>query len=904
MATEDTPRIPVFQEYMNPILDALRRRGGRLAIEDLDRAVVEDMKLSTEVCGIPHEATKPDRSEISYRMAWSRTFLKKAGLLETPERGVWALTTAGASAGDIDARALASQVTATYVKDTDAPAAEPAPPPGDDEELTTARVNETLARELLAIRDELAGNGALLAPEVAARYLRRFRDEFGPEVLSTLDGEALLLKMHGRGTKNSLVYWLEFKDDDEFPAKFGSIAGGNALKFGIYQNVETGRWMGGTSREQVVLELDDAIARARGQRDQLVAAAIVFASYAGAPEAADYAAIQKRVVQAAPDIAETSWGHKYLSLLFPQLIEPFHGAEYEQHQLFKILKLPGEGRYQNARIFAGIARQLCISLLDLGTTLHVRNGGPHAYWRVGTTLDDKSEWPRMQAGGFAAVGWPGLGDLGGVEYTQQGKAQLRAAMEAKYPGAANVVTKATNQLFQFVCHAQPRDIILAMEGNRVRGIGRVTGDYFFKLGDGPFPHRRNVEWLPVGEWKLPEQEGLLTTFIRLGKHPVNIVNIEARILGQGGIPLPQPAHPPGPPNERPVAPPLPGLSGVVARINAVLQRKRQVILYGPPGTGKTYWAQHAVEELASRAWFGRAADQLSTTERAELLRGRAIETCSFHPAYGYEDFLEGYRPIASGAGLTFELRDGIFKRLCRQAAKRSDRPFFLLIDEINRGDVPRIFGELLTVLEKDKRNRPVTLPLSGEAFAVPDNVFVLGTMNTADRSIALLDAALRRRFGFVELLPDATVLGASAVGGLPLGPWLDELNRRVVRHAGRDARHLQVGHSYLLSGASPIRDLGRFAEVLRDDIIPLLEEYCYEDFDALEKILGSTLVIRAKRRIDESLFDSARHVDLVQALLSSFDMITATKQAVAADVEEPQDVSDEDDSDAVASASS
>ena len=220
----------------------------------------------------------------------------------------------------------------------------------------------------------------------------------------------------------------------------------------------------------------------------------------------------------------------------------------------------------------------------------------------------------------------------------------------------------------------------------------------------------------------------------------------------------------------------------------------------------------------------------------------AVRMCSFHPAYGYEDFIEGYRPELHEGRMTFALRDGIFKQLCRDAEAQPERPFYLIIDEINRGDIPRIFGELLTVIEKDKRGKPVVLPMSRSAFRVPPNVLLIGTMNTADRSIALLDTALRRRFGFVELMPDASLLEGATVAGIPLGPWLDALNRRICEHVGRDARNLQVGHSFLLEGGRPVKDAVRFFRVVRDEIIPLLEEYCYEDFDALHSILGGGLV--------------------------------------------------------------
>jgi 5-methylcytosine-specific restriction protein B len=164
----------------------------------------------------------------------------------------------------------------------------------------------------------------------------------------------------------------------------------------------------------------------------------------------------------------------------------------------------------------------------------------------------------------------------------------------------------------------------------------------------------------------------------------------------------------------------------------------------------------------------------------------------------------------------------------------------LVVDEINRGDLPRILGELITVIELDKRDRSITLPVSGSPFVVPTNIFMIGTMNTADRSVSLLDTALQRRFKFIELMPDSTLLGGRKVGGLLIGAWLDAVNVRLRRHLKRDARNLQIGHAYLMP-PQPITSVAEFARVLRDDIIPLLEEYCYDDFGMLRDILGTAL---------------------------------------------------------------
>lgn len=200
------------------------------------------------------------------------------------------------------------------------------------------------------------------------------------------------------------------------------------------------------------------------------------------------------------------------------------------------------------------------------------------------------------------------------------------------------------------------------------------------------------------------------------------------------------------------------------------------MLYGPPGTGKTYRALVVANELAARHAFQKSFANLTQPERAKVAGGDGlVRICTFHPGWGYEDFIEGLRPATINGQMVFEPRDGIFKRLCLDAAKQTNRQFFLVLDEINRGDLQRIFGELITTIEYDKRDRQIKLPITGSSFAVPRNVFLIGTMNTADRSISLMDTALRRRFGFVELMPDSTLFAGRKAGGLPLGAWLDAM---------------------------------------------------------------------------------------------------------------------------------
>jgi len=872
--------VPPFDAYIEPTVAVLRSASGAIGNDDINREVASHMALSDAVLGVPHGEDVSDQPEAFYRMAWARTYLKKAGLLINPSRGVWELTEAGRAAPHI----VASDVVTRARSGVDADAYSPTLP-------------DYLVEELLAIHQAVLAQGVTpVGDELDACY-RRFRERFGPDVLEATEGQRLLTLMHGRqGNRDSLVYWLEFKNDADFPAVFGSIAGGSALKFKIYQSNETGDWMTGPPRRQRRLSVDEAVAVATEQRDQFVAAARHLVELARNPDDVDYPALQQRLETIAPDLADSAWGHKYFALIAPTLLDDYHAVGHQAYHLVKLHKVPSDKKYENARFFIGIACQLGIPVTHLGSVLNRRDGNPRPYWRVGTDPGEggKSEWPRMRDGGLAAIGWSEIGSLEDAEATKAGKGLIRERVEAQFPGNAGVITRAAGQLLKFATGTTPGDTIVAMRGATVLGIGRVDGAYFYQPEDGPFAHRLPVTWLSTEEWKLPKGDGLRTTFSQL-KLGVNLVEIERHLSDpmqlrgsrqQGGAKVGSPE----PPRAK-----APKLTGIPARIEDALRRKGQVVLYGPPGTGKTYWSLRAADELVARGWFGVEASALDDSKRESLREAGAVEQCSFHPSYGYEDFLAGYRPGLRDGQLFYDLRDGIFTRLCRRAAQVPDKPFYLLIDEINRGDIPRIFGELLTSLEKDKRGLPVTVPLMEDPLVVPNNVFVIGTMNTADRSVALLDAALRRRFAFVELMPDPSVLAAASVGGLPLGPWLVELNRRIVQFAGRDARNLQVGHSYLLHGGAPVQTLERFTEVLRDDILPLLQEYCYEDFGALEQILGKGLVKRDKQSFAEALFEPGGRGQLIEALLEAFADITATPDAASADTveEEEEDLVEE-----------
>lgn len=271
-------------------------------------------------------------------------------------------------------------------------------------------------------------------------------------------------------------------------------------------------------------------------------------------------------------------------------------------------------------------------------------------------------------------------------------------------------------------------------------------------------------------------------------------------------------------------------------------------------------AEHLFSLLAERNPELELDDEKDEGEIGRLTR------VTFHPSYTYEDFIEGFRPSEQGeGGLALHLEDGIFKRVCRAAQAHPDRPYLILVDEINRGNVAKILGELLTLLEYDKRGLTVSLPQSKETFSIPPNVYLLGTMNTADRSIKMLDAALRRRFAFLELMPDLELLRGASVGDLSLDEFLEELNRRIARSEGREK---QIGHAYLLDGGDPVSEVEEFASRFREEILPLLQEYCYDEYGTLEKFIGRGLVDAEAQSLDLEKVSNSEQ--LVAALAAEF----------------------------------
>lgn len=253
------------------------------------------------------------------------------------------------------------------------------------------------------------------------------------------------------------------------------------------------------------------------------------------------------------------------------------------------------------------------------------------------------------------------------------------------------------------------------------------------------------------------------------------------------------------------------------RLHMLLEEKKQVVFYGPPGTGKTFLARSLAEELAEVE--------------------QQIKLVQFHPSYGYEDFFEGYRPTGNSKGeIALELKHGPLRELAALAEQDTTRPYFLIIDEINRGELSRIFGECYFLLEY--RTQSIRLMYSGEDFSLPENLYIIGTMNSADRSIAMVDTAMRRRFAFIELHPHKeptrSLLGKWANHesiSLPIVEIWEELNRRIIAIGGN--RDYLIGPAYFMRNSETSEMW--LTTMWETEVLPLLHEIFIDDHDLVLK---------------------------------------------------------------------
>jgi DNA polymerase III delta prime subunit len=465
--------------------------------------------------------------------------------------------------------------------------------------------------------------------------------------------------------------------------------------------------------------------------------------------------------------------------------------------------------------------------MSSSTTLRLRRP---RHWYI-TLSNDEAQWGAWRAGNFVALGWDELGDVSRLRRREF--EQRRTAIVARFPERSKA---SADLVWRFAHHIHEGDRIVVADFDQVvLGIGTVTGPYYF-LPDVYKGHCLPVDWddlrrrqVALPHWRRMLVELSLEQFSAIQQAPavVEPPSLAHRLAEtpapyEVAPPTPTPSdaqdHPAGP-GEPEAAPPftIADLAAAVGQeVDVVtgwvraIERKGQLIFAGPPGVGKTFAAHALARHLVAGGdgfW----------------------EAVQFHAAYSYEDFVQGLRPHTSPTGqLAFRLEPGRFLSFCQRAGSRSGR-CVLLIDEINRAPVARIFGELLYLLEY--RDQAIRLAAGEPPFQIPANVRLVGTMNTADRSIALVDFALRRRFAFVELEPNFEALARfhrDRVTGFPVDALIRQL-KRVNQAIGAPA--FALGTSYFLR-----TDLCEtLPDIWRLEIEPYLAEYFFDQPERMDE---------------------------------------------------------------------
>jgi len=607
---------------------------------------------------------------------------------------------------------------------------------------------------------------------------------------------------------------------------FGSIAGGAAYKFGLFFHKKTQSWTCGSPAKPVKLTENEAIQKAEEIRNDLVAGAEIISSFGPLNSTADYEQLYKQLEHISG--INTVWRMKYYQMLFPILFAPFYGQDIQLDVLHFLNQTPSEIPFIRMGQIALFSKKCNIPGIVFGhiwgrstnhnnksndsetNTLSDKKHKLH-YWMY-TVFDDTS-WMECQQKEIMVLGMDDIGD-----YSQyDSKESLRQKLISTYDNSTSRKNQAL-MAWNFANKLAINDVVFAKRSNTLVGKGIVTGDYIFDDSRQEYKNIRTVKWLQISEWEHPGKsvakrltditpytdyiEKLITIFT-----PDELDDVDTQ-----------------PEVDYPEYSSADFLSDVYMSeqdyetLVNVLKMKKNIILQGAPGVGKTFTAKRLAYSIIGA----------KNPDRVQMIQ--------FHQSYSYEDFIEGYRPTENG----FTIKKGSFYKFCKLAEDDDENDYFFIIDEINRGNLSKIFGELFMLIEKDKRGIELQLLYSDENFSVPPNVYIIGMMNTADRSLAMLDYALRRRFSFFTMKPGFNTIGFQTYQDSlksdafkKLISCIKQLNSKIAADISL-GEGFCIGHSYFCGLTAKTATVQTLTSIIEYELIPLLKEYW---FDEPEKII-------------------------------------------------------------------
>ena len=420
--------------------------------------------------------------------------------------------------------------------------------------------------------------------------------------------------------------------------------------------------------------------------------------------------------------------------------------------------------------------------------------------------DNAGMWDEFYKAGIMAIGWSDIGDLS----LFASKAEMKSAMKEVYDPDKTYMNAAL-ATWQFANEIKPGDVIFVKKGmHQIIGRGIVKSDYYYDDSIKDYANVRKVEWTHKGEWEHPGQ-AVMKTLTDISPYTDYIEKLNSLFEETSD----------DEDDEKEIIYTAYSADSFLNEVYMspdeyetlvdLVRTKKNVILQGAPGVGKTFAAKRLAYSMIGE----------KNQERVMMVQ--------FHQSYTYEDFIMGYRPNATG----FELKRGAFYNFCKTAKDDIDNDYFFIIDEINRGNLSKIFGELFMLIESDKRDIEMRLLYSDEQFSVPHNVYIIGMMNTADRSLAMLDYALRRRFAFFDVKPGFDTDGFKQYQQKLESDTFDKLIDCVKNMNASIAKDetlgegFCIGHSYFCNlETADDKSLRRIVEF---ELIPLIKEYWFDN---------------------------------------------------------------------------
>lgn len=430
------------------------------------------------------------------------------------------------------------------------------------------------------------------------------------------------------------------------------------------------------------------------------------------------------------------------------------------------------------------------------------------YW-IYAPGDGAAYWDEFYDDGIMAIGWDPIGDLTQYETKSEMKQAMKDEIDDTRP-----FKNAAHATWQFANEMEPGDIVFVKKGmHQIVGRGIVESDYYFDEDREYFKNVRQVRWTHKGEWAHPGQ-AVMKTLTDITAYSDYVERLNSIFESDIADDVEEPTE-----TNLVSYSPEDFLDQVYMdrtkynTLVALIKKKKNVILQGAPGVGKTYAAKRLAYSIMG----------VKDPERVMMVQ--------FHQSYSYEDFIMGYRPTQEGG---FKLEKGVFYEFCKSAEEDDeDTPYFFIIDEINRGNLSKIFGELFMLIEADKRGIELKLLYKDEKFSIPKNVHIIGMMNTADRSLAMMDYALRRRFAFFNMEPGFNTDGFRRYrDGLSSDKFnsliscVENLNVAISSDESL-GEGFCIGHSYFCD----LEDTSHqtLSEIVEFEIIPLLKEYWFDE---------------------------------------------------------------------------